>query len=345
MNGVHVVTFEPVKSGEDAWAEATRILTSSRRVVLTTHVSSDGDGLGCELALARTLRRVLGTETHIINPTPMQARYGFLDPERMIRTYTPALDETIAGCDAVVVLDINRWDRLGDMATPVRASAAVKLCVDHHPPQERFGDVAVVDTTACATGVLVYDLVVAIGSGLGDDAVDPLYVAIMTDTGSFRFANTNTRAFEIATELVHRGARPDVLFRHIYETSSPGRMRLLGHVLSTLAYECDGRLVHFTITNETLARCGVERDEAEGFTDVVRSVEGSQVVLSFVETETGGLKVSLRSKAKTLDVSAIAQAFGGGGHVNASGIVDPRPIEVAKEALLVAVRRGLERNR
>jgi phosphoesterase RecJ-like protein len=311
-------------------------------VVLTTHVSADGDGLGCELALGRTLQRVFDVDVRIINPTPTQGRYAFLDPSGEIETYSPALDETIADSDAVVVLDINRWDRLGEMAEPVRASRARKLCVDHHPPQGRFGDVALVDTTACATGILVHDLVEELAGGLPDDTIEPLYVAIMTDTGSFRFANTNTRAFEIATTLVRRGARPDVLFRHVYETSSPGRMRLLGHVLSNLGYECGGRLVHFTITNETLAASLVERDEAEGFTDVVRSVEGSEVVLSFVETESGGVKVSLRSKAHVLDVGAIAQSFGGGGHANASGIVDARPIAEAKRAILAAVRMGLE---
>jgi phosphoesterase RecJ-like protein len=327
--------------GTNGAAEVLAELRSSRRVVLTTHVGPDGDGLGCELALARTLRRVLGSEVHIINPTPTQERYAFLDPTGEIRAYVPELEETIASSDTVVVVDINRWDRLGDMAEPVKRSAARKLCIDHHPPQAPFGDAAFIDAEASATGILVHDVVVALAGELPDDVVDPLYVAIMTDTGSFRFANTNTRALEIATELVRRGARPDLLFRHIYETSSPARMRLLGNVLSNLAYECEGRLVHFTITNEILARCGVDREEAEGFTDVVRSVEGSEVVLSFVETAEGGVKVSLRSKADVLDVGQIAESFGGGGHANASGIVDPRPIEEAKRALLAAVRQGL----
>lgn len=318
------------------------LLSSSRRIVLTTHVSSDGDGLGCELALGRTLARKYAADVRIMNPTPTQERYAFLHAPGEIEHYTPAHAPVIAEADCVVVLDINRYDRLGDMADPVRAARAPKLCIDHHPVQSPFGDVTMVDATASATGVLVHDLVLELVGELPDDVIDPLYVAIMTDTGSFRFANTNPRAFEIATNLVTRGARPDRLFRHVYETSTPGRMRLLGHVLSTLQYASGGRLVHFTITGETLERCGVEREEAEGFTDVVRSVDGSVVVLSFVETETGGAKVSLRSKGNALDVGRIAQSLGGGGHANASGIVDERPLELAKAELLEIVTRALD---
>lgn len=322
------------------WQPVIERLHEARHILLTTHVGSDGDGLGSELALARTLRRQ-GKSVNILNPTVTQDRYQFLYTPGEILHHGPEHADLVALADLVVVLDINRWDRLGELGVDVRRSSAEALCIDHHPSPEHFGPHDVSDPGAAATGLMVHDLVLAMAGDLADDVVDPLYVAVMTDTGSFRFANTSPRAFAVAARLVERGARPDVLYRNVYEASSPGRMKLLGHVLTHLAYDLSGALVHFTITDRLLAECGVDRDEAEGFTDVVRAVNGSQVVLSFVETSSGGAKVSLRSKGEVLDVGAIARELGGGGHANASGVLDDRPLGEARDAILALVAERL----
>lgn len=322
------------------WSEISETLFPSKRLVLTTHVSSDGDGIGCELALSRQLRR-MGKHVDVINPTATQERYAFLYEPGEIRHYESTLESVVMDAEVIFVLDINRWDRLGPMAEVVRASSAIKICIDHHPAPEYFGPGDVSDPSASATGVLVYDLIRAMAGDIPQDAVDPLYVAIMTDTGSFRFANTTHRAMAIATELVARGAKPDVLYRAVYETSSPGRMRLLGQVLTSLTYELDGRLVHFSITRRALDECGVDREESEGFTDIVRGVQGSLVVVSFVELDATHTKVSLRSKGTAVDVSALARSFGGGGHANASGIVMDESLEVARRIIRDAVAERL----
>lgn len=322
------------------WSLVGETLLASERFVLTTHVSSDGDGIGCELALSRQLRR-MGKSVHVINPTATQERYAFLYEPGEIRHYEPSLDAVILAADVILVLDINRWDRLGPMTELVRASRAVKVCIDHHPAPEYFGPADISEPRASATGVLVYDLIRHLAGDVPLDAVDPLYVAIMTDTGSFRFANTNHESMSIATDLVARGAKPDILYRAVYETSSPGRMRLLGEVLTSLTYELDGRFVHFSITRKALETCGVDREESEGFTDIVRGVEGSVVVVSFVELDADRTKVSLRSKGTTVDVSELARAFGGGGHANASGIVLDRPLDVARRVIKDAIAERL----
>jgi phosphoesterase RecJ-like protein len=252
--------------------------------------------------------------------------------------FVPGRDEArVREADTIVVLDINRWDRLGGLSDLIRDSDAAKLCIDHHPRPELFGAHDVSEPSAAATGALIYDLIETWVGDIPADVIVPLYAAVMTDTGSFRFANTNPRALEIGSDLVRRGVRPNDVFREIYESSSPARMRLLGEVLRALEYEADGRVVHFTITDDLLRACNVDRDDADGFTDVVRNVRGSQVVISFVETEDGGTKISLRSKGETLNVSEIANEFGGGGHVNASGIADARPLDVAKADILDTV--------
>ncbi len=322
------------------WTKVIELLEGAGRVVLTTHVGSDGDGIGSELALGRTLAGA-GKTVSILNPTRTQDRYRFLFEDGEIVDYDASQDAVVAAADVIVVLDINRWDRLGDLSDLVRRSNAVKLCVDHHPAPEYFGAYDVSDPTASATGVLVAELIQSWVGRLSDDTLSPLYVAIMTDTGSFRFANTDSRAMRIAADLVERGVRPDELYRRVYESSSRGRMLLLGNVLSSLEYELGGRLVTFTITNALLAECGVDREEAEGFTDVIRAVEGSLVVLSFVENDDGSAKISLRSKGRVLDVGLIAREFGGGGHANASGILHPSPLVEAREDVLRVIRERL----
>ncbi len=322
------------------WQRVVEALERARRFVLTTHVNSDGDGIGSELALGRTLSR-MGKEVSILNPTATQPRYDFLLRDGEITRYEPRHEERIAQADVIVVLDINRWHRLGEMTEPIRRSRARKICIDHHPDPEPFGELDVIRPEVSATGMLIYDLLRELGHGLPDEVVDPLYVAVLTDTGGFRFQNTNRGALLVAAELVRRGARPDDLYRRVYETSSPDRMRLLGETLCGLSYEVGGALVHFTLTDEMFRRCNVDRDDAEGFTDIVRLVNGSEVVLAFIETQEGGTKVSLRSKRDALDVSEIAQQFGGGGHVNASGITDPRPLAIVRREVLDSVRQKL----
>jgi len=322
------------------WQDVMGVLREGQRFVLTTHVSPDGDGIGCELALGRTLES-LGKTVTILNPTETQPRYEFLLEAGEIRTYLPEDRRYLEEADAIIVLDINRWDRLGGLTEPVREVSTPKICIDHHPDPQYFGDLDVSDPSASATGLMIHDLLLELRPSLLPTVIDPLYVSIMTDTGSFRFANTTHRAMSVATDLVRLGAKPDVLYRHVYETSSRGRMRLLGEVLSNLDYEADGSVVHFTVTLDMIQRCGVCRDDAEGFTDIVRGVEGAQVVLSFVEMDDGSTKISLRSKGRVLDVSKLARAFGGGGHANASGIVDERPLPAASQAILAEVRERL----
>jgi len=324
------------------WDDVAKALGAGRRFVLTTHVSSDGDGIGSELALGRVLRG-LGKDVSILNPTPTHSRYAFLFEPGEVEMFTPEHEETVAAADAIVILDINRWERLGIMAEPIRRARGRKICIDHHPAPDHFGDLDVSDPAVSATGVLVHDLILTLVPDLPPETVDPIYVAIMTDTGSFRFANTTSRVLAMGADLINRGARPDHLYRCVYETSSTGRMRLLGNVLSDLAYDEGGALVHFTVTQAMMRACGVGIEETDGFTDIVRGVAGSRVVVAFVESDDGGSKVSLRSKGDRLDVSRIARSFGGGGHHNASGIADERPLATLKPEVLAVVRDLLQR--
>jgi phosphoesterase RecJ-like protein len=320
------------------WAPIVSLIREGRRFAVTTHVHPDGDALGAELALARGLRS-LGKEVRIVNSDPVPGRYAFLDPEGDIERWRPAaFDGVMREADAVFVLDISRWERLGELGGLVREAGGTRVCIDHHPCEDGFGEIHIIDTAASATGELVYELLVALGAPLSRGILEPLYVAILTDTGGFRFSSTSPRAHEIAAAALRHGISPDMLHERLYEEFSQARTRLLGLILQNLTFECDGRLAHFLITRKMLEETGARDEETEGLVDHPRGVRGVQAVVYFMETEEGDTKISLRSRGEALDMNSFARRFGGGGHPRAAGIVLPGPIEANREKVLDAIR-------
>ena len=320
------------------WDAVIDVVQKSRSFLLTTHVNPDGDGLGSELALARWLASQ-GKRVRIVNADPLPSRYGFLDRGGEFGRWDDEGSRAHLGdVDAVFVLDISRWERLGEMAAPLHAFRGPRVCIDHHPYENGFADMHLIDDSASATAELVHELLGRLGARLTLAELEPLYVAILTDTGSFRFSNTTPRALEIAAEAVRAGVRVDHLYSTLYESFSPERMRLLSRVLADLRLECGGRLAHFLVTRSMLADSGASEDDTEGLADYPRTIRGVDVVLFFLETREGGTKVSLRSRGEGFDVNALASRFGGGGHARAAGISFQESPDKIREFLLDAAR-------
>lgn len=305
-------------SGHRAFAD---LVSGGRLFVLVTHVNPDGDALGSEIGLARFLA-TRGKEVRVVNSdaTPLGLRWLEIDGP-VAEPYDPARhDDLFAAADAVVLLDNSAPDRLGKVEPLVRRHAAKTFCIDHHPARETLWGRNILDTSACATAVLVYELVVAAGWAPDRAAAEALYAGLATDTGFFRFNSTSPRAFRMAAELLEAGADPTRSYAEVYERNSPAYTRLLGRALSGLALEADGKLGLVTVTRTMIEECGAESVDTSEVTTHVLAVEGVRVAVLFRELAGGGVKVSLRSKG-LLDVQALATEFGGGGHRNASGIV------------------------
>ncbi|MFQ5895219.1 MAG: bifunctional oligoribonuclease/PAP phosphatase NrnA, partial [Nitrospinota bacterium] len=302
----------------DHWAVVRRLIGQSREILLTTHVNPDGDGAGSEMAL-RYFLESRGKRVRVVNDGELPPHYRFLDPDGVVsQPEAPAAQ--LRGVDLVIVLDTGKAERLGRLRQAVLASGAPLVCIDHHPAEESFGDIRVVDPEASSTGEMVLALLRSFGEGTRDPRLaEALYAAIATDTGQFRFSNTNARALRAAAELVEAGADPVRVFREVYERGSTGRFRLLGETMSSLHLECGGKLAWFAITREALARHGVTPPETDRFVDEPRVIEEVEVVVYFLELEDGRVRVSLRSKGR-IPVSGLAMRFGGGGHAFASGI-------------------------
>ncbi|MFQ5708422.1 MAG: bifunctional oligoribonuclease/PAP phosphatase NrnA [bacterium] len=291
-----------------------------QRFVLTTHVNPDGDGLGSEAALFHYLTRI-GKDVFIYNSSPVPANYKFLDSDNRMLVYDPDLHhETLLTADYILILDISEWNRLKDVGASVKNLHIPKICIDHHPPHEKFGNISLVDVSASSTGEIVYDLIKFCGGSMTPNIADAIYTSILTDTGSFRFSNTNDRAFKIAGDLVAAGVSPQKIYQEVYEHQAPSKVKLLGFVLYNLKLEDNGRVAWISVSQENLETIHAKPQDTEGFADYPRVINGVEVSIMFIELEKGRIKVSFRSKGNYV-INQIAQKFGGGGHAYAAGVL------------------------
>lgn len=306
--------------------------------MVTTHVNPDGDGIGSEMALHHYLLS-RGKCSAVVNPSPLPVRYRFLDPDEEILVYPGGnASRLLAQADVILITDNSNWGRLAAMERPVRDSGAMKVVIDHHRANHGFADLDIVVQDASATGEVVYDLLEELGAEVTPRIAQSLYVAIATDTGSFRYSNTTPRAHEIAGRLLQIGLDPEEIHGQIYGQEREARFRLLARALATLHLECDGRLAWFIITKEMLGECGAHYEDTEGFAELPRAISEVQMVLLFKELEDKRVKVSLRS-TEPIDVNLFSRQFSGGGHKHAAGIVMDIGMDESINRILEAARR------
>jgi bifunctional oligoribonuclease and PAP phosphatase NrnA len=316
------------------------LLVPGRRVCLTTHVNADGDGLGSEAGLVLLLREI-GVEAVIANPTPTPSRFDFLfrDVPRVDRSAEAV--KTLRTADIIVVLDISDLGRLGMLSGTVTERGVPVACIDHHVSPGTLPDgPRYVDPAAAATGELVAEMALANRWPLTKQVARALYVAILTDTGGFRFSNTRPRTLRIVAELLETGLDPESIYLDVYANAPIGRPRLLAEALQTLVVEPDVGLGWVTVPPGAVERHGVTVDDLEGIVEFPRSVAGVRMAMLFREMSQGRVKVSLRSVGD-VDVAAFAKPYGGGGHTHASGMSLTGSLAEVQERVLAAARRFL----
>ena len=324
-----------MRPADDRCARVAALLARADRIAVLSHVDPDGDAVGSAVGLAWILR-ALGKDVTAGLPGGVPALYSFLPGSRDVRGDERALPGPF---DVVVAVDATSPSRLGGLE--VVASRAVSFVnIDHHGDNARFGHVAWVDPSACATALLVHELAEAAGWVVGAEAAANLYAGILTDTGRFTFANTDARGLAAAAGLVRLGALPEDVAQRVYERRTEGSVRLLARALATLELHDGGRVACVHVTPAMLAETGASAEDSDGFSNWARSSEGVRVGVFLRDTGEGTVKVSFRSN-EGVAVDALAGRFGGGGHPNASGARLPAPLEEAKEAVLRAVSEHL----
>jgi phosphoesterase RecJ-like protein len=320
--------------------ELARLLEPGRRVCLTTHVNPDGDGLGSEAGLLHFLR-ARGVDAVVTNPTPTPPRFAFLFDDLPGADRTAEAVKELRRADVIVVLDISDLGRLGMLSETVRTRGVPVACIDHHVSEgELPAGPRYVDPAAAATGELILELAEANDWPVTEAAARGLYVAILTDTGGFRFSNTRPQTLRVAADLLEAGVDPEEIYLEVYARAPEGRPRLFAEALQTLVVEPEYGLAWVTVPPGAIERLKVTSDDLDGVVEFPRSIEGVRLALLFREVSQGRVKVSLRSVGD-VDVAEFAKPFGGGGHRKAAGLLMSGSLAEVQAAVLGAARKWL----
>jgi phosphoesterase RecJ-like protein len=310
------------------------LIAASRSFLITTHESPDGDAVGSSLALANYLLE-LGKDVtvHICDPVP--EIYAFL----------PMAGEVVATLperhyDVCFVLDVGEFRRAGPQVAAARDRIGVFVNLDHHKTRDEFGLYNLIDPTAAATGILVYRLIREAGHEVRLATAICIYVATITDTGSFRYSNANPEAFAVAGEMIATGVNAWDIASNLYESQPRCRLELLSLALETLAFSDCGQFASLTVTLDMYDRTGADAELTDGFINYPRSVRGVEVAIFFRQLSDTAFKVGFRSKGN-VDVSRLAEGFGGGGHRNAAGCVVEGGIDEVREKVFAHLRSAL----
>jgi phosphoesterase RecJ-like protein len=316
---------EPVAAIRDA-------ILQRQRFVITSHARPDGDAIGSQVAMAYALRE-LGKHVRMVDadpaPPPFQVFPGVADMQ---------ISATVQGpFDAAIVMECSDLSRTGVEGF----DRYFVINIDHHPGNRSYGAINWFDPGAAACGEMVFDVVDALGVPLTPEIATHIYLAILTDTGGFHFSHITPRTFEICRRCTEAGAQPEAIARAVYDSSTMGRLRLMGAVLHNLEFEGGGRAALAALTPRLLQETGATLDDADGLINIPLTVKDIQAVAFFKEIAPDSFRVSLRSKG-TVDVNRVANAFGGGGHKNAAGCTLDGPYADVRERLLAELKQVLK---
>lgn len=321
------------------WKPFTKLVGEAKSFVITSHMRPDCDAIGSELGLALVLRS-LGKTVRIVNGDSVPPHIGFIDPNRDVLVLGRHVAAPDVACDVHVVVDTSAWAQLGPMGDVIRGTSARKVIIDHHVSQDDLGAAVFKDTTSESTGRLILQAIDALGVKLTPEMAVPLFAAIGTDTGWFRFASVGEATFQAAARLVAAGAKPNTVFAKLYEQNSLARLRLQGTILTNVKSHLGGRLLSTAITQADLAAVGAEPTDTEDVINRLLGVAGVEAAVLFLELGPQETKVSLRSRS-ALDMNEVAGRFGGGGHKAAAGVRYPGPLSEAEPAVIQTLRAAM----
>jgi phosphoesterase RecJ-like protein len=321
------------------WKETAAFIRKHQTFLITTHINPEGDAIGSEIAIGEFLKNQ-GKKVFFVNSDITPKNCEFLDPNSEIQVYDKSGSAGIFDqIDGVIIVDVNSWTHIGEVAEAIRKCGKPRVCIDHH--QEGSPDIAdiyIQDTSAASAGVLISELIHYMDGRFTQPITDALYTSLITDTGTFRFTNTDARAFALAEQLVKNGAEPFTLHRRIFANRTWGAGRLLGPVIGTLESAADGKLAWIYVTRDMFNKAGAVYEDCDGFLEQIRGIQGVELCLFFKETAQGTVKLSLRSNGR-VDAYQIARQLGGGGHKMAAGVNLEGPLE---RAIKEVVQRCLQ---
>jgi phosphoesterase RecJ-like protein len=298
-----------IASAEATRAQVAEAIRQRQRFVVMSHARPDGDAIGSSLAMAYALRE-LGKGVRVVSrdapPPPLMVFPGVPDID--------IVSEIGDTAEAVIVMEC------GDVKRPGidGVERGFVINIDHHPGNVLYGALNWMDLSAAACGEMVFDLVRELGVPLTYEIAIHVYIAILTDTGSFHYSNITPRTFDICRQCVEAGVSPPAVARSIFDANNLGRLKLFGAVLNRMHLDPTGRIATLSVDKQLTHECGGTYEDTEGLINLPLTVKEILAVVFFKEIGPGDWRVSMRSKGD-IDINAIAKEFGGGGHKNASG--------------------------
>jgi phosphoesterase RecJ-like protein len=291
--------------------------------ILTSHDGTDPDGLGAELFLAMTLRAI-NKEVHIINSSPTAERFAFMDRENRVEAWDESKHGGLPEQSALIIVDTSDEFNIGIMKNIIPRVRGI-FVIDHHEPSPYLTLSGIIEPTASSTCELVLDIAETLGVKPDQSAARAAYAGIIFDSGSFAYIKTSAKTFRAAAALAEAGVSPYEVYSHLNESSSMEAVLLQKQVLSTLEMFADGKIAVQILKKEDLKATGAAFEDAENFINLPLKSRDVMISIFIKENQEGLVRCSLRSKG-TVNVSKIAQAFGGGGHITAAGFKSSRKI-------------------
>ncbi|MCX7774207.1 MAG: bifunctional oligoribonuclease/PAP phosphatase NrnA [Clostridia bacterium] len=321
---------------EGTLVKVAECLKAASEVVILPHINADGDALGAALALGLWLRQ-MGKSVDVLVEEEVPSNLDFLPGLDLIKNHPDKRYN--------VALNIDNGDiaRLGQRE-PYFHEAQIKLSIDHHATNRVEADYSYVDIKSAATGEIVYDLILEhLGGTLNKDIALCLYTAIITDTGGFRYTNTTPRTLEISAELLRQGIDFPYVIKKVFDMVSHTKLYLMKQTMNSLRLLEDGKLAVSYLTFEDIQKYPVKSDDYEGLVNIGRNLEGVEVSVFLREDPKGHFKGSIRSN-NYVDVAAVSEKFGGGGHKRAAGFNVSGPLEEVILSVVAAILPGIRGN-
>jgi phosphoesterase RecJ-like protein len=306
-------------------------IRARRRFVISSHSRPDGDSIGSQLAMALALR-ALGKDVHVVNkdraPGPILQFPGVADIE--------IADAVTGDYDAAIIMECGDLQRTGVAGL----DGFFVINIDHHPGNTAYGQLNWFDSTAAACGEMVFDLIAALGVPLDAAIGTHIYLAILTDTGSFHYSSISPRTFEICARALEAGVDPVRVARNVYDSNNMGRLKLFGAVLSAMQLDPTGRVAIVYLDHDMAREAGGTYEDTEGLINLPLTVKEIEAVVFFKQNEGDQYRVSMRSKGE-IDVGAIAKEFDGGGHKNAAGCTVTGPIDALQKLFVERIDQAI----
>lgn len=322
----------------DGLQEALKFFRAHDHFILTTHEGPDADGLGAEILLSKALSR-LQKKVRVVNSDAVHSRFAFIDPENLVERWNPAVHLPLAASAALVILDSDALN-LGPMGEEIVPKAPAVFIIDHHEPPEEGHAEGYIDTSASSTSELALEIALALDPSIDPVSASAAFAGVVYDTGCFMYPKTSARTFRAAVKLVEKGAVPNETFRAMYENSSVGSLLLQKRVLSTLELRENDRIAIQTMLRSDIEAAGALYEDAEPLINIPLHCKEVEVSILFKQSDEGRLRCSLRSKG-VVNVSLIAQSFGGGGHQTAAGFKCRKGLAETQEEVLQKVSAAL----